>query len=234
MITGINMHIRIILAVALFGGLLTIDGFGQSPEGRFEAAIRQFEAADAREGYKPEAVLFTGSSSIRMWSGLAEDMKPMPVLNRGFGGSTIPEVLEYADRIIKPHDPKMVVLYCGDNDLANDTTTAQNLLQSFIDFDRWFEKNLPGARLYFISIKPSVKRWHHWEKMHEANHLIADYMQNKQHLRFVDVSTDMLDKKGEVIPSLFIEDGLHLNEKGYRKWAKTLKPTLEQMYKLLY
>jgi lysophospholipase L1-like esterase len=158
----------------------------------------------------------------------------MPVLNRGFGGSTLPEVLQYADRIIKPHNPKMVVLYCGDNDLANDTATAQDVLQSFIQFDQWFESNLPDARLYFISIKPSIKRWQYWKKMNEANFLIADYIKNKQHLRLVDVSSGMLDKKGEVMPGLFVEDGLHLNEKGYKKWARILKPELEQMYKLLY
>lgn len=208
--------------------------WSQSYPDRFDDQIVEFEEMDQSDGYKPDAIFFTGSSSIRMWSTLEDDMSPMSVVNRGFGGSTIPEVLFYADRLIKPHEPKMIVFYCGDNDLSNDTTTAEDVLQSFKEFDQWLKTNLPDSRLYFISIKPSVKRWQYWPKMHKANQLIANYMIKESRLRFIDVSSAMLDKKGNVKDDLFLEDMLHLNEKGYKGWAKTVKSSLSDTYDILY
>jgi hypothetical protein len=208
--------------------------FSQEQKYRFGKEIEQFEEIDRAEGFQPEAVLFVGSSSIRRWSTLAQDMAPMPVINRGFGGSTLPEVLHYADRIITPHNPKIIVLYCGENDLANNSTTANDVLESFKQMNYWLQKNLPDARLYFISIKPSVKRWKYWKKMNEANLLILQYMSRHSHLRFIDVSTPMLDSKGRVKGKIFVEDNLHLNDKGYKIWTKAVKSAIEGTYNILF
>ncbi len=222
-----------IISVAIHVLALTT-GLSQSSLDRFEGQIVEFERIDQSNGYQPDAMIFTGSSSIRRWTTLESDMSPMRVINRGFGGATLPEVLFYADRIIKPHNPKMVVLYCGDNDLANDSTTAADVMRSFRELDHWLKTNLPDTRLYFLSIKPSVKRWQYWPKMHEANQLIADYMKKESHLRFVDVSSPMLNKKGMVEENLFAEDMLHLNEKGYKIWAKIVRSALLESHHILY
>lgn len=197
---------------------------------RFESTIQSFEKEDVQNGYPPNAILFTGSSSIRKWNILAEDMAPIPVINRGFGGSTIPEVLHYADRIILPHHPKIIVFYCGENDLANDDTKSTQALKSFKLFYEYMEKNLPDTKVFFVSIKPSVSRWHYWDKFTDANKKLEKFMENKDNYFYVDIATPMLDSNGVVLQDIFVADNLHMNPKGYAIWTKVLKPILEEYY----
>jgi len=197
---------------------------------RFESQIINFEKEDQANGYKPEAVLFTGSSSIRRWTTLVEDMAPIPVINRGFGGSTIPEVLYYADRIIFPHKPKIIAFYCGENDLANDESKAKLALRSFKKFHKYIAENLPDTKVYFIAIKPSIKREMYWPKMQKANKKISRFINRKTNLYYIDTSSKMLDENGVVLQDIFVDDDLHLNKKGYQIWTDTLKPILERTY----
>ena len=136
---------------------------------KFESTIVNYEHEDKSNGYQEDAILFTGSSSIRRWNSMQEDFSPTPVLNRGFGGSTIPEVTYYADRIILPHKPKIIVFYCGENDLAKDEAESKLALKNFKAFAKYMNKNLPDTKVYFVSIKPSIRRWHYWPKMAHAN-----------------------------------------------------------------
>ncbi len=198
---------------------------------RFENTIESFEKEDAQNGYQPDAILFTGSSSIRKWTSLTEDMTPIPVINRGFGGSTIPEVLHYADRIILPHHPKIIVFYCGENDLANDNTKSNLALKSFKLFYEYVERNLPDTKVFFLAIKPSVSRWKYWDKFLDANKKLAKFMENKDNYFFVDTATPMLDNNGVVFQDIFVKDNLHMNPKGYAIWTGVLKPILEEYYK---
>jgi lysophospholipase L1-like esterase len=195
---------------------------------RFESTIQEFENEDKANGYLPEYVLFTGSSSIRMWKTLEADMAPVPVLNRGFGGSTIPDVLYFADRIILPHHPKTIVFYCGENDLSNDEAEAKLALKRFKEFHKYLKKNLPETQLYFIAIKPSIRRENYWPKLQEANKKLKKFMDGKKNYFFVDVASKMLDENGKVFQDIFLEDNLHMNEKGYKIWTETLKPLLEK------
>lgn len=197
---------------------------------RFEKVILQFEKQDKERGYQSEAILFTGSSSIRMWKSLAEDMDPISVINRGFGGSTIPEVLYYADRIIKPHQPKIIVFYCGENDLANDNSNSDLALKSFKNFSKYLKKNLPNTKVFFLAIKPSIKRWHYWPKFAEANEKIKKFIDKHELYFFVDTASEMLDENEVVLQDIFIEDNLHMNAKGYKTWTAKLKPILEEHY----
>lgn len=218
--------LQLFILTTLF--LLPLLSIAQPNPDRFESTIREFEKEDKANGYQPESVLFTGSSSIRMWKTLEADMAPVPVLNRGFGGSTIPEVLHYADRIILPHQPKNIVFYCGENDLSNDEAEAQLALKRFKEFHKYLKKKLPETQLYFIALKPSIRRENYWPKLQKANKMLKKFMDGKKNYFFVDVASKMLDENGKVLQDIFLDDNLHLNEKGYKIWTETLKPLLEK------
>jgi lysophospholipase L1-like esterase len=157
-------------------------------------------------------------------------MAPMAVINRGFGGSKIPEVVYYADRIIKPHQPKLLVFYCGENDLANDVTKAKEALKRFKSFEKYMRKNLADTKVFFLSIKPSISREQYWEKMQQANDMIAKFISRKDNYIYVDVASKMLDENGIVLQDIFLEDNLHMNAKGYKIWTSELRPILEKHY----
>lgn len=217
-----------ILLITFFG--LNTFIFGQPKLDKFESEIQTFEHTDSLYDFNPKSVLFVGSSSIRRWETLSSDMAPIPVINRGFGGSTIPEVIYYADRIILPYHPKLLILYCGENDLANDNTKARQAVKSFKKFSAYMNKNLPETKVFFISIKPSISRVQYWTKMQEANAKIKKIIEQKANYYYVDVASKMLDNKGVVLQDIFVEDNLHLNTKGYAIWSELLKPTLEKHY----
>ncbi|NJN24774.1 MAG: hypothetical protein HC819_01665 [Cyclobacteriaceae bacterium] len=222
-----KMKLMLAATILLMVPMLVV---AQPSSDRFEIEISAFEQLDDSISYTDNAILFVGSSSIRMWRTLAEDMAPMPVINRGFGGSTIPEVTKYADRIISVHQPEMLVLYAGENDLANDTATAEDALGHFKDFYSYMNKNLPETSVFFLSIKPSVARKKFWPKMHKANTKIRRFIDKKPNFYFVDVASPMLDDEGNALKDIFIEDQLHMNAKGYSLWTATLKPVLRKHY----
>lgn len=223
------MKKSIIIIQVLLLSLVNVT-FAQQQSDRFESTIQEFELQDKANGYQPEAVLFTGSSSIRMWKTLKDDMSPIPVLNRGFGGSTIPEVIHYADRIILHHQPKIIVLYCGENDLSNDEAKPKLALKSLKNFHRYVNENLPETKIFFIAIKPSIRRWNYWPKFQEANSKIKKYIGKKDDIFYIDTASKMLDDQGVVLQDIFIEDNLHMNSKGYDIWTKTIKPIMEVHY----
>jgi lysophospholipase L1-like esterase len=192
---------------------------------RFEAEIKAFEAADKTNPPPARAILFVGSSSIRLWKTLAQDFPHRKVINRGFGGSQIADSLAFADRIILPYKPKTVVLYAGDNDIA----AGKSPEDVFADFKALTQKihaKLPRTRIGFISIKPSPSRWHLVEKIKTANRLIAEFCGRDKRLVYIDVFTPMLRADGTPRPELFVEDKLHLNAKGYELWARIVAPHL--------
>ncbi|HZW09780.1 MAG TPA: GDSL-type esterase/lipase family protein [Phycisphaerales bacterium] len=184
----------------------------------YEPEIRAFEAADEASPPAPGQVLFIGSSSIRMWGTLAEDMAPAPVLNRGFGGSKTGEVLAVFDRIVEPYAPSVIVYYCGDNDLGTESTDSRAAAAGFIEFDLRARSRWPGVRVFYIPIKPSVARWSNWAAMARANGIVREYCQETEGAEYLDTVTPMLGADGRPDPSLFLDDGLHLNEKGYEVW----------------
>lgn len=197
--------------------------------GRFDSAIAAFEAEDAKNGYTKDGILFTGSSSIRFWTSMQEDMQGLPVLNRGFGGSTIPEVLHYQDRYLFQHRPQIVVFYCGENDI-HAGASPEMVLESFEEFTRILEQRLPDTKLVFISMKPSLARWDMWDKFQEGNALIKDFIDSKPNMTYLDCSLSMLKADGNVKEDIFVEDGLHMNAKGYEGWTKQLYPILKEIY----
>lgn len=207
-------------------------GRGQSEKiDRYEAEIKKYEEADQLKMPPKGAVLFTGSSSIRMWKTLEQDFAPLPVLNRGFGGSTLPEVGYYAQRIIYKYRPAVVVLYCGENDIA-ENEAPPFAFQNFKKLIGDLEQNLPEATVIVVSAKPSPLRWNLWPSIRQYNKLTEQFAKNRPNLRYVDISELLLGADGQPDARLFTEDKLHINSSGYERWVKTLKPVIEQEFHL--
>lgn len=193
---------------------------------RFEKAVAAFEAKDRQAPPPKGAVVCLGSSSIRMWhKHLGEDLAPLTVIPRGFGGSNMNDALRYADRLVLPHKPRAIVLYEGDNDIAQGVA-PETIRDTFLAFLSRVRKDLPDVRVYFLSIKPSIRRWELWPKMQKASRLIAAECAKDDKLTYVDVAGAMLTSEGELKKGIFLDDGLHLNRKGYLLWRDTLRPVL--------
>ncbi|MEE3279609.1 MAG: GDSL-type esterase/lipase family protein [Pseudomonadota bacterium] len=195
----------------------------------WEKSIEAFETKDAESPPPKDAVLFVGSSSIVFWRSLAEDFAPIPVINRGFGGSQMNHLNYYRNRIVHKYKPRIIVVYEGDNDIAAGLTAGQ-VLEDYEDFITYVEDTLPNAKVCFIAIKPSVRREALWPTMLQVNQEIRDRAETRANLCFFDIGPPMLSETGGPRPDLFVSDGLHLNGKGYDIWAKTIRPRLSEMW----
>jgi lysophospholipase L1-like esterase len=192
---------------------------------RFENQIQRFEEQDAEQPPPEDAALFVGSSSIRMWD-LEKYFPDFEVINRGYGGSTIADSIHFAERIVIPYKPRVIVFYAGDNDIALGKTPKQ-VFEDYKTFVRKIRGALPEVRIVFIAIKPSIARWQLVDKMRDANRSIHAFTKKHDFLEYVDIETPMIGTDGKPRPELFIEDGLHLSDKGYVLWSSLVKPNLE-------
>jgi lysophospholipase L1-like esterase len=192
---------------------------------RWEAKIREFEAGDRRQMPPENGLLFVGSSSIVGWN-LERHFPNMSVVNRGFGGSEIADSVHFAERIILPYRPRVIVLYAGDNDIARGKT-PQTVLADYQAFVQKVRNTLPKTKIVFVAIKPSISRWHLVEKMREANRLIREVADDDPQQVFVDIDPPMIGDDGKPKAALFKPDGLHLNEDGYQLWSSLVRPHLK-------
>jgi len=192
---------------------------------KWAASIDAFIRADAANPPPREAVLFVGSSSIVRWKSLARDFPDVPVINRGFGGSELADSVHYLDRLVLPHQPRVVVLYAGENDLQAGAT-AEEVHARFQAFRQRLHAALPQTRLVFIAIKPSPSRAKIRAQIDRANALIAATCREDPRLAFADVVPPMLDAAGQPRPELFVADRLHLSEAGYALWRPIVAPLL--------
>lgn len=198
---------------------------GAEPD-KWEKSIKAFEKKDQESPPRPGGLLFVGSSSIRMWD-LSQSFPDRLVLNRGFGGSQMSDVIRYVDRIVIPYKPSVIVVYEGDNDIAKGKSVPQ-VVQDYETLIGRIHEELPETRIVFLSIKPSPKRWALFSKMQAANQQIKELTEKDPRLEFVDVSQVMIGDDGQPIEDLFLDDGLHMNEKGYRRWADLVRPHLSR------
>jgi lysophospholipase L1-like esterase len=163
-------------------------------------------------------------------------MEPLPIIRRGFGGSTIRDVIFYTPRIVIPYSPRMLVLYAGDNDIflkhkfGVDALAAHECLDDVRAFENAVHGPLPDANIYFVSIKPSPSRFDLWSRMADANALVKEYMASDPRLHFIDTTPVMFDDEGRVRRDLFKDDLLHLNGKGYALWTSIIKPSIAAGY----
>jgi lysophospholipase L1-like esterase len=193
---------------------------------RWEADIAAFEAQDRESPPPTGGIVFTGSSSIRMWTTLAEDFPDLPVINRGFGGSQVPEVTAFVARVVTKHRPRQVVIYCGGNDI-NAGRSAADVLADTRTLVRAIHAELPDTRIAYISVAPNPARWSEIETVRAANRAIADWMATDPRLTFIDVFTHMLGADGLPKPDIFVDDRLHMNAKGYAIWREVVRPFLK-------
>lgn len=222
---------RFAAAAALLGAMALAQAQGTAAEAlqqtaqrlstvdaKWRDAFAAFDAADQVKPVQPGGVLFVGSSSIRLWDDLEQQFQSLPVLvKRGFGGSQLSDCATYLDRLVVAYQPRLVVLYAGDNDL-NAGRTPQQVLQSYVSFVDGVHRALPGTRIAYVSIKPSPARAALLPAIQETNALIRAHAGQDQRLDFIDVYQPMLDAQGRPRAELFREDRLHLNAQGYALW----------------
>lgn len=192
----------------------------------WEPAIKAFEAKDKENPPPKNAALFIGSSSARMWD-LEKFFPDVPTINRGFGGSELSDSLRYFERIVLPYGPRAILLYAGDNDIANGES-AEQVVADYEAFAAKVRKHLPDTHFAFLPIKPSLARWDKWPEMHKANEAIRELTKADDHLHYLDTATPMLGDDGKPMPELFADDGLHLNDTGYTLWSDLVRPWLKR------
>ncbi len=198
----------------------------EDPAAKWGETIRQFEDWDRKNSFASDAVLFVGSSSIKLWP-TRESFDGLPVINRGFGGSQISEVNYFADRIVLPYAPKVIAFYAGDNDVAAGKS-AKRVFDDYRKFVKIVQQRLPRTRIIFVSIKPSGRRWSLWPAMAQANKMIEDFSGTDGRLIYFDSATPLLADDGKPDAKLFLKDNLHLNAEGYRIWTRLLRPIIEE------
>jgi hypothetical protein len=195
--------------------------------------IQKFEAEDKVNPPAENGIVFIGSSSIRLWKNLERDMAPLPVIKRGFGGSKIRDAAVYSNRIVTNYKPKIVVLFSGTNDLAGNELDKQpaDILNGFATFVTKVRQDLPDVKIYNISITPTRARFNKLAEVKATNALIKNYCEADNKLFFFDLAEQFLTADGQPRDDLFISDGLHLNDAGYKIWVDEMKPVLEKAMK---
>jgi lysophospholipase L1-like esterase len=213
------------LLVAWYLGLGAVTGQSQPP---FYSEIQAFTQDDQARPKGSGMILFVGSSSFTFWKSLDEDFPGYPLLNRGFGGSSLTDLILYADQIIYPYKPRQIFIYCGENDFAADTSlSARSVFRRFKSLARGIQKQLPGTSIVYVSMKPSPSRKQLMHQFAKTNQKIQTYCQ-KIGADFIDVYSAMLNSSGQARPELFLEDQLHMNRKGYEIWIEKIKPLLKK------
>jgi lysophospholipase L1-like esterase len=194
----------------------------------FKQEVLQFKKSDSIVMPPKGQIVFAGSSSFTKWKDVAMYFPGYPIINRGFGGATLVDLIYYVDEAIIKYQPSQVFIYCGENDIADvDTVSPATVLDRFKTLHGIFLKKLPRTtKIVFVSIKPSVARWHLESKFIAANKLIEGYIATQKDIQFLDVHTAMLDDNKEVLKDIFIADQLHMNPKGYLIWQKQFAPFL--------
>lgn len=195
----------------------------------FAGEIAAFKKRDAVSFPPAKAILFVGSSSFRMWKDVQDYFPQHTIINRGFGGSALPDVIRYADDIIFPYQPKQIVIYCGENDIAAaDSITGKVVLDRFKALFTMIRNKFSDVPVLFVSIKPSPSRWQMKDRMITANKLIKKYLKKQKLATYISVWKAMLGFDGKPMPDIFIGDNLHMNAKGYAIWKKIIEPYLEK------
>ena len=193
---------------------------------KWQGAMEAFAKADAANPPAKGGIVFVGSSSIVRWKSLAQDFPEHRVVNRGFGGSEMFDSVNYLDRAVLPHQPRLIVIYAGGNDI-NAGKSAQRVEADFKAFVAQVKQKLPGTRVACISIAGNPARWKQVETVKDANRRLEAFTKTDPQLAFINVFPHMLGPDGLPLPDIFVEDKLHMNEKGYAIWKEVVGPFLK-------
>ncbi len=217
--------LRTLLSLLLSAAVLA--SAQQAPKGpeRWEPEIAAFDKLNREHPPEKGGIVFVGSSSIRLWKTLEQDFAGLPVVNRGFGGSEIADSVHFADRLVFPHAPRLVVLYAGGNDI-NSGKTAEQVFSDFQAFAGTVHAGLPETELAYISIAPNPARWAQVDRIKEANARIEAFCGERPWMKFINVFPHMLGPDGLPRPEIFSPDRLHMNAEGYRLWTGLVRPCL--------
>ena len=199
---------------------------------KWEPEIQRLEEKDKVEKDPANAILYIGSSSIRLWKNIEKDMFPYPAIQRGYGGAKFTDLIYYTRRLVYPHQFRAVVLFVA-NDIVgeNDDKTPREVLGLFKGVEKIIRKKYKNQPIYFVAITPTESRWKVWNKQREANALIKAYCGTKKNLFFIDTEAAYLNEKGQPISEYFIGDKLHQNQKGYDVWSRIIKKSLDETLK---
>lgn len=222
----IRTPLHLLAALAVVGlGAVTFAARAESPvsrAARWQDSFDQFAAADRQRLPEAGGVLFVGSSSIRLWDGLEDDFRALPVvIKRGFGGSRLSDCSDNLSRLVLPYKPRQIIVYAGDNDLAEGATPAE-VLASFERFVEGVQRELPRSRIAYLSIKPSPSRAALMDSARRTNELIRAYAAERSGVHYIDIFGKMLGADGQPRADLFGPDRLHLNRDGYALWRREI------------
>jgi lysophospholipase L1-like esterase len=221
-------YIKVVLKIFL--GFVFISFFSElrAQEIPFWRDIQAFKKQDSLNAPIQNAILFIGSSSFTNWTNIQADFPEHQIVNRAFGGSTLKNIIYYYNDIVTPYHPRQVIIYCGENDFAeSDTVSSETVFLRFKQFYKMLRNDLGDINIAYVSIKPSPSRQHLLPKMIEANRQIKNFIKEENNIEFIDVFHEMIDKDGNPKKDIFVEDQLHMNEKGYSAWIKVIKPFLK-------
>ncbi len=200
--------------------------FANAQEAPFFKEIQQFKKKDSIRFPPKKAVLFVGSSTFTNWKDVQSHFPKHVIINRGFGGSSLPHVITYADDIIFPYEAKQVVIYCGENDFTGNATVDMvvSRVQKLVNL---IQNNNPKTHIAYVSIKPSTSREKYLPQMKEANAKIAELIKGMKRVKFINTFDAMFNADGTIMKDIFTSDMLHMNAKGYAIWQKILEPYLK-------
>ena len=192
----------------------------------FADDIVRFKKQDSINQPPKNAILFVGSSSFTRWIDVNNYFPGYTIINRGFGGSTLVDIIRYAYDIILPYQPKQVVIYCGENDLADNNLSVKEVVNRFKTLYQLIRINLPNAAVHFVSLKPSPSRQALLSQIKDVNRQVETFLKKEKNTGFINVYPHMVDAKGNIMPEIFVDDRLHMNEKGYAIWKRVFQPYL--------
>lgn len=196
----------------------------------WDTDISKFELLDKSESYPNDAILFAGSSSIRLWNTLASDMAPFSVIQRGYGGARLQDFAVYADRIFSPHKCSALVMFIA-NDITGDKNdiSPEEVKKLFLNVLKTFRKTHPDTPFFWIAVTPSSSRWKAWPEISRANDLIREACESRKNTYFIKTDFAFLTKEGIPDDNLFVTDKLHLNPQGYEIWTGIIKGELKKV-----
>jgi len=207
------------VSFVFLASIFAISGLASPDPERFAKDIVRFEEERRASKYPEGGVVCVGSSSMRMWSNrMQEDMYPVQVVPRGFGGSMFSDVNHYFEELVAAYKPRAVVVYEGDNDIGSGMD-PEAVLEDFITFRNKVAELDPEIRVYVIGVKPSIRRWELIDQVYRINDMMRGYCEADEKLVFIDMCKALLTEEGELRPEVFLKDDLHLNRIGYNLWA---------------
>ncbi|MET3538328.1 GDSL-type esterase/lipase family protein [Chryseobacterium limigenitum] len=202
--------------------------FSQEKKPMYWQDIQNFKKLDQENAPAKDAILLVGSSSFTKWTDVANYFPDKTIINRGFGGSRLTDLNYYANDLLSPYQPKQIIVYCGENDFAdNHKLKAKEVVTRYKTFYKKIRDKFPNIEVDYISIKYSPSRESLWPQMKEANKKIAAFMKKEPNAEFIDITKAMEDANGNVRKELFVEDMLHMTPEGYQIWTKVMNPYMK-------